>query len=133
MKTILQLTASTALCLAFAACSSNRAALNPKLTPHGSAQRPLFVGTSTNGDTVVAATYYDAVTGLAVTADHLGLKANEAMTCTREMPTGTHVPGWYCRYDKEMAARREAVQNMLDKPATKTNGQSGPTCTNRAF
>jgi hypothetical protein len=122
-----------ALCFSLTACSSNRPALKTSLAQRGSTQHPLFVGTSVDGDTVVAATHYDAVNGLAVTADEIGLATNDGMTCIREMPTGTHVPMWICRFDKDRAARREQLRNALDKPLTKTQMQSGPSCTNRAF
>jgi hypothetical protein len=110
------------------ACSSNRAALKTSLAQRGTTQHPLFVGTSIDGDTVVAATHYDAVT-----ANDIGLATNDGMTCMREMPTGTHVPMWICRFDKDREAKREEVRNMLDKPLSKTQMQSGPSCTNRAF
>jgi hypothetical protein len=133
MKTMMKAMAGTLLCLATVGCASTRAAESMHLTPRGDMQHPLYVGTSTSGDVVVAATYYDAVSGLAVAASDLGLKNEERMTCTRETRTGTHMPAWYCRYDKDLALQRQIVRNMFDRPMTKTNGQSGPGCTNRLF
>ena len=130
---LVQSIAFAALCLSIAACASKRPALKANLAQRGTAQHPLFVGTSIDGDTVVAARHYDAMNGLAVTADEVGVSSNDAMTCMREMPTGTHVPMWICRFDKDRAAQREEVRNMLDKPLSKTQMQSGPSCTNRSF
>jgi hypothetical protein len=81
----------------------------------------LFVGHSTNGDVVIAATHYGAMSGLATTADELGLKANEKdndskMLCQREMPTGTHVPRWVCRYQGDVARERQLTRDWLDQP-----------------
>ena len=98
------------------ACYSNNAAVKAKLTQHGEENHPLYVGTSENGDLVVAATHYDAMSGLAVTADEVGEKTKEGMTCRREMLTGTHVPAWYCRYNKDVAQEAAATQDWLDKP-----------------
>lgn len=98
------------------ACYSNNAAVKAKLVQKGEASHPLYVGTSADGELVVAATHYDAMSGLAVTADEVGQKIKEGMTCRREMLTGTHVPAWFCRYNKDVAAEREATQDWLDKP-----------------
>jgi hypothetical protein len=102
--------------LACAACYSNNAAVKAKLNPKGDVDHPLYVGTSTNGEVVVAATHYDAVNGLAVTADEVGQRTKEGMTCIKEMPTGTHVPLWTCRFNKDVEAERAATRDWLDKP-----------------
>ena len=133
MKTTMNPMACTLVCVALVACASSRVLEYTKLAPRGDVQHPLYVGTSTSGDVVVAATYYDAMNGLAVAASDLGLKGEERMTCTRETRTGTHMPAWYCRYDKDLALQRQIVRNMFDRPPTHTNGQSGPSCTNRLF
>ena len=102
--------------LACGACYSNNAAVKAKLTPRGEEAHPLYVGTSTDGEIVVAATHYDAMNGLAVTADEVGQKSKEGMTCRRETVTGSHMPAWYCRYDKDIAAEQQATQDWIDKP-----------------
>jgi hypothetical protein len=80
----------------------------------------LFVGHSVQGDTVVAASHYDAMTGLATTDEELGLRARKGsdgqMLCQREMPTGTHVPLWTCRYVAESDEVRRQTQDWLSRP-----------------
>lgn len=97
-------------------CYSNNAAVKAKLVPHGDIDHPLYVGHSIDGQIVVAATHYDAMHGLAVTADEVGERTKEGMICAREMPTGTHVPAWFCRYSKDMDMERAATRDWLDKP-----------------
>jgi hypothetical protein len=86
----------------------------------GSARSNLFVGHSTNGDLVVAANHYDAMGGLATTAEELGIPArkgsNGEMLCQREMLTGTHVPRWICRYEEDVRATRQATVDWMDQP-----------------
>ena len=89
----------------------------------GSRSRPddsgLYVGHSTNGEVVVAATHYDAMAGLATTADELGIKStdkDQRMICQREMPTGTHVPRWICRYQQDILRERQLTRDWLDQP-----------------
>jgi hypothetical protein len=88
----------------------------------------LFLGHTEYGETVVAATHYDAMVGLATTDAELGLptRGNVAglMRCAREMVTGSHFPHWICRYDEEAQASRERVQNYLVAPRL-ANGRSG--------
>jgi hypothetical protein len=80
----------------------------------------LFVGHSTQGDVVLAASHYDAMTGLATTDQDLGLSARKngegQMLCQREMPTGTHVPRWACRYEDDIRDQRQAARDWLDRP-----------------
>jgi hypothetical protein len=112
---------TTALCVVLVAgcASTSRTVQNDDLA--GSARSPgLYIGHSTNGDVVVAASHYDAMAGLATTSDELGLPArkgsgNEEMKCQREVLTGTHVPQWICRYDKDMRLTREATVDFLQQ------------------
>jgi len=88
----------------------------------------LFVGHSTHGDVVLAASHYDAMTGLATTEADLGLKARQSgegmMLCQREMPTGTHVPRWTCRYEDEIRDQRQAARDWLDRPKLSFAGRA---------
>jgi len=91
----------------------------------------LYVGHSTQGDVVVASTHYDAMSGLATTAQELGLSANDdskegQMVCQREMPTGTHVPRWICRYKEDIRRERELTRDWLDQPRLSFSGRTPP-------
>jgi hypothetical protein len=82
----------------------------------------LFVGHSQSGDIVVAASHYDAMAGLATTDTDLGLAPRSGnrsgrMLCAREMPTGSHVPRWFCRYQDDIEQARLETQNTLVAPA----------------
>ncbi len=81
----------------------------------------LFVGHSETGEVVVAATHYDAMNGVAVLDTDLGLEARKdgvgAMMCRRELPTGTHVPHWLCRYVEDAAHERQLTLNILQQPS----------------
>ena len=84
----------------------------------------LFVGHSQSGSIVVAANHYDAMSGLATTAEELGIAprkgaGNNEMRCSREMLTGTHVPQWICRYEEDMRKTRQATVDWLDQPRTR--------------
>jgi len=89
----------------------------------------LFVGHSTNGDIVIAATHYSAMAGLATTAQELGIPGSKdkdgAMLCSREMPTGTHVPRWICRYEDDIRRERELTRDWLDTPRLSFAGRGG--------
>ena len=98
------------------ACARYRAVRVVALEERGDAVHPLYVGHSDNGDVVVAATHYDAMQGVAVTAEELGGKGGEQMFCAREMLTGTHVPKWICRPQSELDAERLRTQDWLDAP-----------------
>lgn len=80
----------------------------------------LFVGHSQDGQVVIAASHYDAMNGLAVVDTDLGLPGRKdtsgAMICRREMPTGTHVPHWMCRYTDDLAHERQLTLNTLQQP-----------------
>ena len=89
----------------------------------------LFVGHSTHGDVVLAASHYEAMTGKATTEADLGLQARRGggdglMMCQREMPTGTHVPRWTCRYEDEMRDERQAARDWLDRPHLSLAGRA---------
>jgi hypothetical protein len=80
----------------------------------------MIFGHSQDGTVVVAATHYQAMTGLAVTESELGLEARNDgtspdMVCERTMLTGTHVPRWYCRYSEEVA--RERLRTQIERAA----------------
>jgi hypothetical protein len=85
----------------------------------------LFVGHSQDGEVVIAASHYDAMNGLAVVDTDLGLPSRKdtsgAMICRREMPTGTHVPRWACRYTDDLAHERQLTLNMLQQPMLSPN------------
>jgi hypothetical protein len=90
----------------------------------------LYVGHSTSGDVVLAASHYDAMAGLATTAGELGLKdtgkgEDNKMMCQREMPTGTHVPRWVCRYEDQIRMERQQTQDILDGPKLSFAGRGG--------
>lgn len=73
---------------------------NPALSRKGG-DRAFFVGHTPSGELVVAAHHYDAMNGLAVTADEIDATSTEDGTqllCRREVITGSHYPEWICRY-----------------------------------
>ena len=80
----------------------------------------LFIGHSQSGDVVVAASHYDAMHGLAVTATDLGLNPRQGssgqMLCERDLITGTHVPRWICRYKEDVERQRQQTQAELTVP-----------------
>ncbi len=81
----------------------------------------LFVGHSTDGDTVIASSHYLAMNGLATTDSDLGIPPREdgasgEMLCRREMLTGTHVPRWVCRYEDDLSQGREFLHSVLAAP-----------------
>jgi len=87
-----------------------------------SARTPgLYFGHSQGGALIIAASHYDAMTGLATTADELGAPlhktGNGEMLCQREMLTGTHVPNWTCRYVEDMRETRQNTRDWLDRPS----------------
>lgn len=89
----------------------------------------LFVGHTDEGQVVIAASHYDAMNGLAVMDTDLGLdKRNDvtsgAMMCRREVPTGSHVPHWMCRYVDDMAHERQLTLNTLQQPFLSPSGNS---------
>jgi hypothetical protein len=89
----------------------------------------LFMGHSQGGALVVAATHYDAMTGLATTADEMGLAAREGsngeMLCQREMLTGTHLPSWTCRYVEDTQEIRSRTHDWLDRPQVRMTSRRG--------
>jgi hypothetical protein len=92
----------------------------------------LLVGHSTYGEVVLAASHYEAMTGLATTDQDLGLAARRngdgQMLCSREVPTGTHLPQWTCRYEQDIRDARQAARDFLDQPHLSwTSGATLPT------
>lgn len=79
----------------------------------------LFVGHSDSGDMVVSATHADAMRGLAVPASQLGIHnaadPDGAVLCRREVPTGTHLGFWSCRYVSELERDRIGTRILLDR------------------
>ncbi|HYV64870.1 MAG TPA: hypothetical protein VE964_01425 [Myxococcales bacterium] len=103
-----------------ASANANRNTLTSELSD--SARTPgLYFGHSQGGALVIAASHYDAMTGLATTADELGAPLHKTgsgeMLCSREMLTGTHVPSWTCRYVEDMRETRQMTRDWLDRPA----------------
>jgi hypothetical protein len=98
-----------------------------------SARTPgMYFGHSQGGALVIAASHYEAMTGLATTADELGLPlrkgGNSDMLCQREMLTGTHLPTWTCRYQEDIEQQRRAARDWLDHPTvTLTQMRPAPT------
>ncbi len=81
----------------------------------------LYMGHSTNGDVVLAASHYDAMVGLATTDRELGLPERQGgsdgqMLCAQEILTGTHVPRWICRYEQDARYARQQARDWLDRP-----------------
>jgi hypothetical protein len=80
----------------------------------------LYMGHSTNGEVVLAATHYDAMVGLATTDREIGLPERQGsdgqMLCSQETPTGTHVPRWICRYEEDARYARQQARDWLDRP-----------------
>ena len=113
--------------LALVGCAGPQRNLETKLTRTG--DTPLYVGRSQSGEPVLAASHYDAMTGLATTDQDLGLEARKAgdgeMLCQREMPTGTHVPRWSCRYARDIEQGRRQAQDWLDRPELSLGARRG--------
>ena len=90
----------------------------------------LFVGHSEDGQVVIASSHYDALHGLAVEDVDLGMEkrkgGNGAMICRREVPTGSHMPHWMCRYTDDVEHERQVTLNTLQQPwLSPTGGQGG--------
>jgi hypothetical protein len=126
---------ATAFCVVLVAgcASTSRSVQQQQLSDidlMDSARTPgLFMGHSMQGDLVVAATHYDAMVGLATTADELGLPMRKgssgAMLCQREMLTGTHLPQWTCRYKEDIDQARRIARDWLDQPNLTLAGTRG--------
>lgn len=79
-------------------------------------QPRLYIGHGTRGEVVVAASHYDAMNGLAVEASDLGLasfREGGQVFCLREVPTGTHLARWICRYQDAIERNRALTQNDM--------------------
>jgi hypothetical protein len=97
-------------------CANQRVVRHDALEKRGDPAHPLYVGHSDTGDLVVAASHFDAMSGLAVAASDVGGKGGGQLFCARQMLTGTHVAKWICRYQSEIDAERMETQNYLDGP-----------------
>jgi len=79
---------------------------------------PLYVGTGSDGEVVMASTHYDSMNGLAVASQDISVTSvredGSDFVCKRETITGTHVPQWICRYRTEVEEERLRTQRMLD-------------------
>jgi hypothetical protein len=114
-----------------AACSGHRyvsssATSGPiELTEKG---KGLFVGHTDAGEVVIAASHYDAMNGLAVLDTDLGVPASESqglMLCAREIPMGSHLPRWMCRYQKDTDKNRVDTQLAIGMPVGGPHFTSG--------
>jgi hypothetical protein len=125
--------ALSGLLVLLSACAGNRAAsatharVGPiELTEKG---HGLFVGHTDNGDVVIAANHYNAMNGLAVLDTDLGVSAKNSqglMVCSREVVTGTHVPHWLCRYQRDIDQNRAETELALGMPSGSVHpSQSG--------
>lgn len=114
-------TAGLGLCAVLSACAAHRNVSSSSTLILREKSPGLFVGHSQDGQVVIAASHYDAMNGLAVEDTDLGLPSRKdtsgAMICRREMPTGTHVPHWMCRYTDDLAHERQLTLNLLQAPA----------------
>ena len=121
-------TATLALFAVLSACAAHRSSGSTLVLREKSPG--LFVGHSEDGEVVIASTHYDAMNGLAVIDSDLGIDSRRggdgAMVCKREMPTGTHVPHWMCRYVDDLAHERQLVLNTLQQPALSPSISQGP-------
>jgi hypothetical protein len=118
---MLSRTIGVAFVFLLSACASanrNIAAAPAELASAPSQPR-LFVGHDVGGQIVVAANHYDAMNGLAVEDTDLGIApggdVDGQMLCVREVPTGSHLPHWVCRYKAALDAEREFTQQKLNE------------------
>jgi hypothetical protein len=106
------------LFMMLACAAQNRAVLGDLNRVEGSPG--LFVGHTQDGELVVAASHFDAMSGLATTDADLGLDPRKdvsgVMLCAREVVTGSHFPHWICRYKDDVQAARERVQAFMQSP-----------------
>jgi hypothetical protein len=88
----------------------------------------IFVGHTDAGEVVIAASHYDAMNGLAILDTDLGIPAKESqglMLCSREVITGSHLPRWMCRYQKDTDRNRAETQISLGFPVAGPNLSQG--------
>lgn len=88
---------------------------------HESKDSPdVYLGHSQTGTVVMATSHFGAMNGVAVSDSELGVAGRKDrsgdMLCHREMPTGTHVPHWICRYNQEVAEGRQQLRDWFDQP-----------------
>jgi hypothetical protein len=79
---------------------------------------PLYVGRGSDGEVVMATTHHDAMNGLAVASQDIGVSSRQDdsgdLICKRETITGTHLPQWICRYKSDVEQDRMRTQMMLE-------------------
>lgn len=97
------------------ACATQKPATNA-LT-RSQEQSRLVVGHSESGEVVVSSTHLDAMRGLAIPESEIGVKGPEdvdgTLLCSRQIPTGSHMPRWICRYVHEIDQERLRTQAFL--------------------
>ncbi len=80
----------------------------------------VYLGHSQTGTVVMATSHFAAMNGVAVSSSELGVPGGKGqgndMLCTREVPTGTHVPHYVCRYSKDVAEGRLQLRDWFDQP-----------------
>jgi hypothetical protein len=124
MKSVL-LSSLIALC----ACATEHPSLATRKLLLQEKAPGVYVGHDEWGKVVIAASHYDAMNGVAVADTDLGLEHNRTgsggMLCRREVPTGSHVPHWFCRYTEDMEHERQYTLNLLQAPMFSPGGQTG--------
>jgi hypothetical protein len=106
------------LLVLLSACASTTAAAPQRAILLSEKGHGLFVGHTDNGEVIVASSHYDAVRGIAVEDTDLGVpkaKSEGTLLCAREVPTGSHVPHWMCRYMNQVSSDRTMAQTMLEQ------------------
>ena len=115
-------TAVAGLLVLLAGCAGNRYVSSSaqsggiELTEKG---HGIFVGHTDAGEVVIAASHYNAMNGLAILDTDLGIPAKESqglMLCSREVTTGSHLPRWMCRYQKDTDQNRTETQLSMGFP-----------------
>ena len=99
--------------VAMVGCATTRRDI--EVAERGGPAHPLYVGHGTSGEMVLAASHYDAMSGMAVAVADLGMKgeSGEYLVCAREIPTGSHVPLWVCRAPQVAERNRQIAQDFL--------------------
>jgi phosphoglucomutase len=87
-----------------------------EVAPKRGDAHPLYVGRGSDGELVMASSHHDAMNGLAVAGQEIGVTSGQDgdFICKRETVTGTHMPQWICRYKAEVEEDRIRTQRMLD-------------------
>jgi phosphoglucomutase len=89
-----------------------------EVAPKRGDAHPLYVGRGSDGELVMASSHHDAMNGLAVANQEIGVTSGPDQggdfICKRETITGTHMPQWICRYKAEVEEDRIRTRRMLD-------------------